>query len=69
MIMAILPQKMIHLSKDASHVGYLASAFALTFILIQIPVGRLSDKFGVKPFLVTGYLVCAASGFVLLFFR
>ena len=62
MIMAILPQKMIHLSKDASHVGYLASAFASTFILIQIPIGRLSDKFGVKPFLIAGYLTCAASG-------
>ena len=62
MIMAILPQKMIRLSKDATHVGYLASAFALTFILIQIPVGRLSDKFGVKPFLIAGYLICAASG-------
>ena len=62
MIMALLPQKIIHLSGDASHVGYLASAFALTFILIQIPMGRLSDKFGVKPFLVAGYLACAASG-------
>ena len=62
MIMAILPQKMIHLSKDASHVGYLASAFALTFILIQIPIGRMSDKFGVKPFLIAGYLTCAVSG-------
>ena len=62
MIVAILPQRMIHLSGTASHAGYLASAFALTFVLIQIPMGRLSDKLGFKPFLIAGYLICAASG-------
>ena len=62
MIVALLPQKMIHLSGSVAQVGYIASAFALTFVLIQIPMGRLSDNWGFKPFLVIGYLTCAGSG-------
>ena len=67
MIVAVLPQRMIHLSKTASHTGYLASAFALTFVLIQIPIGRLADGWGIKPFLIAGYFICAASGVVYYF--
>ena len=62
MIVALLPQKMIHLSGSVAQVGYIASAFALTFVLIQIPMGRLSDTWGFKPFLFIGYLTCAGSG-------
>ena len=62
MIMAQLPQTIIFMSGSASSAGYLASAFALTFVLVQIPMGQLSDRFGFKPFLILGYAVCGASG-------
>lgn len=62
MIVAILPQRMIQLSGTPSHAGYLASAFALTFVLIQIPIGRIADRWGVKHFLTAGYFICAVSG-------
>jgi MFS family permease len=62
MIVALLPQRIITLSGSVSDVGYLASAFALTFVLFQIPIGSFSDKFGFKPFLVGGYFVCSVAG-------
>lgn len=67
MIVALLPQKIIYLSGTVSSVGYLASAFALTFVLIQIPIGKLSDRFGFKPFIVSGYFICAGTGLLYYF--
>lgn len=64
MIVSLLPGRIIHLSGAVSDVGHLASAFALTFVLCQIPIGRLSDTFGFKKFLVIGYGLCALSGLV-----
>ncbi len=62
MIVTLLPQRIITLSGSVSGVGYLASAFALTFVLFQIPIGSFSDKFGLKAFLVGGYFVCSLAG-------
>lgn len=67
MIVALLPQRIMNLSDSVSHVGYLASAFALTFVLFQIPIGNFSDKFGFKPFLVGGYFLCSVTGLLYYF--
>lgn len=61
---ALLPGRVIGLSGSVSGVGLLASIFAIPNILLQIPVGRLSDRFGFKGFLISGYLLCALSGVV-----
>lgn len=66
MIVAELPQRIVYLDGNGESVGYLASAFAFSYILIQVPMGRLSDRFGFKPFLIIGYLLCFLAG--LLFF-
>lgn len=62
MIVALLPQKIITLSNSLSHVGYLASAFAVTYVVVQLPIGRLSDIFGFKKFIISGYFICAFTG-------
>ena len=67
MIVALLPQRIIHLSGTVSSVGYLASAFALAFVLVQIPIGKLSDRFGFKSFLASGYFICAGTGLLYYF--
>lgn len=64
MIVAILPRKMLALSDSAAQVGAMAAAFAIPFILFQLPIGRLSDRYGCKWFLVGGYMVCAAAGLI-----
>ena len=67
MIVALLPHRIINLSGSISSVGYLASAFALTFVLLQIPIGKFSDKIGFKSFLVGGYFFCSATGLLYYF--
>jgi len=62
MIMALLPQRIIDLAGSASKVGYLASAFALSYLFLQVPMGRLADRYGFKLFLVLGYLLCSLTG-------
>lgn len=62
MTMAILPKKIIDLTGSGSTVGYLASAFALSYIVLQVPIGNLSDKLGFKFFLLSGYLICFITG-------
>jgi MFS family permease len=57
MIVAILPQRMIDLSGSPLLVGWLASAFAITFVLAQVPIGHLADKISFKKFLLFGYLL------------
>lgn len=67
MSVALLPQKIMSFSNSVSSVGYLAAAFALPYVLLQIPIGRLSDKFGFKSFLVGGYFLCALTGLLYYF--
>ena len=64
LIVALLPRRLMELSASVSDVGMLASAYAIPNVLLQIPVGRLSDRFGFKSFLVCGYLLCALAGFL-----
>ena len=62
MIMALLPQRIIVLTGSGVTVGYLASAFAISYILLQVPIGNLSDRYGFKFFLFLGYLICFMTG-------
>ena len=48
LIVALLPQRIMKLSASVSDVGLLASAYAIPNVLLQIPLGRLSDRFGFK---------------------
>lgn len=58
LIVAILPGKILAMTGSPSMVGMLASAFAASYILLQVPVGNLADRHGFRPFLVGGYLLC-----------
>lgn len=62
MIVAILPQRIIELDGHGRNVGYLASMFALAYIILQVPVGRMADRYGFKLFLIVGYLLCFLTG-------
>ncbi|MFO7790755.1 MAG: MFS transporter, partial [Bacteroidales bacterium] len=67
MIVPLLPQKIIVFTGSLKTVGYLASAFAVPFVLLQFPIGRLSDRYGVRRFLLGGNLICAVSGLIYCF--
>lgn len=67
MIVALLPQKVMALSGSVSTVGLLASAFAVTYVLAQAPIGHLSDKIGFKKLLIAGYVLCSLTGLLYLF--
>ncbi|MFZ7126524.1 MAG: MFS transporter [Desulfobacterales bacterium] len=62
MIVAVLPERYMALSRSPHTVGSLATAFAFSYLLVQFRVGRLADRWGFKPFLVAGYWVCSAAG-------
>lgn len=56
--------QVVAFSGGDGQIGWIASAFAVSYILLQVPYGNLSDRFGFKPFLVAGYLVSAVAGLV-----
>lgn len=62
MIVALLPQRIIDLTGSNASVGYLASAFALSYTILQVPIGNLADRVGFKIFLMSGYLLCCVTG-------
>lgn len=62
MIVVLLPQKIMNLSHSVSTVGYLASAFAVTYVLTQVPLGRLADKAGFKVLITLGYVMSGITG-------
>jgi len=64
LIVAILPRRLIEMTGSTDSVGWIASAFAAAYILVQFPIGRLSDRFGFKRFIVGGYLLCALAGLI-----
>ena len=81
MIVALLPQRIIDLLKtlkvqhqkriidlsgSVTVVGLLASVFAITYVLAQIPIGHLADKIGFKKLLIAGYLICGIVGLLYL---
>lgn len=67
LIVALLPSRVIHLSNSMDYVGYIASAFAVPFVLFQLPIGNLGDRYGFKIFLVGGYIISGLTG--LLYFK
>ena len=67
MVVALLPERVLGLSGSLRDVGFLAAAFALSYLLMQMPLGYLADRLGAKPFLVLGYLLAAVSGIVFYF--
>ena len=64
LVVSILPHKFIILSGSATGVGWLAAAFALAFVPIQLPLGRWADRLGFRLFLTVGCLICAGAGLV-----
>ncbi len=62
LIVAILPGKILALTGNPAMVGMLASTFAASYILLQVPVGNLADRYGFRPFLLGGYALCALVG-------
>jgi len=66
MIVALLPQRVHEMTGSLQSVGLIASVFALAYLLAQLPVGILSDRFGARRFLIAGYCLCGFSG--LMFF-
>ena len=62
MMVALLPLRIVTLSGSVSYAGYLAAAFAVPYVLLQLPIGALADAFGFKGFLSAGYLLCALTG-------
>ncbi|WP_193179835.1 MFS transporter [Nisaea sediminum] len=65
MIVAVLPQRIHDATGSLESVGLVASVFAVTYVLTQLPAGLLADRFGVKPFLVAGCGFCAVAGLLL----
>jgi MFS family permease len=45
-VVTLLPLHIKNLGMEAVHVGMLLATFAVTFIILQIPVGNLSDRMG-----------------------
>jgi MFS family permease len=66
-IVALLPQRIIELDGHERNVGYLASMFAVAYIVLQVPIGTAADKYGFKSFLVGGYLLCFLTGLCFFF--
>lgn len=64
MVMPQLPQRVVDFDGNGRSVGYIASAFAFSYLLLQVPSGRVADKIGFKPLLVFGYLLCSLTGLV-----
>ncbi|WP_051148603.1 MFS transporter [Desulfospira joergensenii] len=62
MIVAELPRKIIELTGSGDLVGFLASSFAVSYVLFQVPLGSLADRIGFKPLLFGGYLICVCTG-------
>ena len=63
-IVSILPQRLLALSGGQASLGLLSTCFAVAYVAVQLPVGYLADRYGVRSFLVAGYLVCTAAGLI-----
>ena len=62
MIVAVMPRHYMALSGSPHTVGSLAAAFAITYLMVQLVVGRLADRYGFRGFIIAGYFICAAAG-------
>lgn len=62
LIVTLLPGRVMSLSQSMVWVGAITSAFAVPFVLFQLPVGRLGDRFGFKPFIAAGFALTCVVG-------
>ena len=69
MVMPLLLGKVVAFTGSDASVGYIASSLAVSYMLIQLPMGRLADRLGFKKFIVAGYLFCAVCGLLYYFSR
>ncbi|MCS7215032.1 MAG: MFS transporter [Thermodesulfovibrio sp.] len=63
----VLPLFATHLGADPSGVGFIASVSAFTGIIVSIPAGLLSDKFGRRKMLLFSVFVFSTAPFLYLF--
>lgn len=61
---SVANQIMDDLSLNAERFALVSSAYYFTYAIMQIPVGILVDKFGVRKILVFGTVICAISAFL-----
>ncbi|MHC1758969.1 MAG: MFS transporter [Negativicutes bacterium] len=64
MVMALLPNRVVSLTHSGVFVGYLASAYALAQMAMQLTVGMFADRWGFGPFLLLGYVLSFVAGMV-----
>jgi len=69
MIVAVMPRHYVALSGAPHTVGSLAAAFAMTYLMVQLVVGRLADRYGFRRFIIAGYFVCSLAGLCFFFGR
>lgn len=67
MIMSLLPHEVLALTESNLDVSYITSAFAVSYIILQIPIETLSDRYGFKIFFTGGYLLCCLAGMIYYF--
>lgn len=61
---SVANQIMDDLTLSAEKFALVSSAYYFTYAAMQIPVGMLVDKFGVRKILVFGTVICAISAFL-----
>lgn len=50
-----------------SEIGIIFSIMLLPFIIVELPLGRLSDRIGEKKMLITGFIIISISTFIIPF--
>ena len=69
MIVAVMPRHYVALSGSPHTVGSLAAAFATTYLMVQLVVGPLADRYGFRRFIIAGYFICSLAGVCFFFGR
>lgn len=62
MIVAVMPRHYIALSGSPHTVGSLAAAFATAYLMVQLVVARLADRYGFRILIIAGYFICSLAG-------
>jgi len=64
-VVVLLPLHVVKLGMSAFHVGILLAVFSLTFVIVQIPGGAISDRMGRLRPAVIGLSLCAVAPILL----
>lgn len=62
LITPLLPGKIFSYSHSTIQIGLLAAAFAFSYVLVQVPLGIVADRYGFKHFITAGYVFCGLAG-------